>query len=120
MTEETFVPAVGRNVVYCYARDLNDYTTKLHAYMETEHEQSGVFEYDGPVEFRPAQIVRVWSDMSGAACNLVVFVDGPDDQMLEVGATRDRLAFWKAAVLIADDFSKPQVGRFFPRIPQGG
>lgn len=49
---EAFVPVEGRTVVYCIA----------------------------PGEYRPAQIVKAWGDQPTSAANLIVFLDGSNDE----------------------------------------
>lgn len=51
MTEDGFVPAVGRNVVFQIAEG----------------------------EYRPAQIVKLWAEHEPYTANLIVFLDGSND-----------------------------------------
>ena len=87
---DDFTPAEGRSVVYQVA--------------------------DG--EFRPAQIVRVWSESGPRKCNLVVFLDGSNDRHLPCVAGRDDVALqhwpllWKTSITLGDG-----VGQYLPRKP---
>ena len=84
---DDFTPAEGRNVVYQIAEG----------------------------EYRPAQIVKVWSVDGPKTCNLVVFVDGSNDARYPLeahGATSENLALWKTSRILGD-----AVGQYLPRKP---
>lgn len=85
---DDFIPAEGRAVVYQVA----------------------------PGQFRPAQIVRVWSETGLKTCNLVVFLDGTNDAGLPCAVGRLDLAstptLWKTSVPCGEG-----VGEYLPRKP---
>jgi hypothetical protein len=80
LLHDDFIPAPGRSVVYQVAEG----------------------------EFRPAQIVRVWSTEGPRTVNLVVFVDGSNDRHLPCAAgasdddLRARPLLWKTSITLGD------------------
>lgn len=79
--------------------------------------RSVVYQVDEGV-FRPAQIVRVWSESGPKTCNLVVFLDGSNDRRLPcvVGREDEELTraplLWKTSITLGDG-----VGQYLPRKP---
>lgn len=91
MTEHAeFIPVEGRSVVYQLAEG----------------------------EWRPAQIVKVWTIDGGKACNLVVFVDGTNDAVHVSPLEAPNLLFsqtiWRTSVVLGD-----RVNQYLPRKPVG-
>ncbi len=103
---DDFIPAPGRNVVYAYAADPTEWATAMTAGRA----------YEGPIEYRPAQIVRVWSTDGPKTVNLVVFLDGSNDARLEPLAAAGHLVVWKTSVTIADYHGV--VHHYLPRVPE--
>lgn len=85
---ESFIPAEGRNVVYQIAEG----------------------------EYRPAQIVKVWSTTGPKTCNLVVFLDGSNDARypdVNSEAAAGGLIAWRTSRVLGTG-----VGQYLPRKPE--
>ncbi len=65
-------------------------------------------------EYRPAQIVKVWTVNAPRTCNIVVFADGSNDarypETSEASSTN--LVLWKTSRVLGEG-----VGQYLPRVP---
>ena len=89
---EEFIPAEGRSVVYQIA----------------------------PGEWRPAQIVKVFAGSSAKTCNLVVFLDGSNDNSFRRGEHGWAVP-GNRGDLVGHAGSRPlgdRVGQYLPRKPE--
>lgn len=107
-----FVPIQGRTVVYGFRNP--------HVWESTD---DGLRIKEGaigdPFIYRPAQIVRVWTQVNMKTVNLVVFLDGSNDSSLHA-ASASVLTLWKTSAVIGDG---DQINRgnehYLPRAPIG-